>query len=143
MSEFSDSLRSEVADTVKAAWNYRDGEVVPKSEDVGLGNVGVKMQAVFLYADLADSTELVLQNSSIAAEVVKSYLRGATRLIRKNGGEVRSFDGDRVMGVFIAGAKNTAACKCALQINWFFQHALIPEFRRSIHHWLLLNSIKL
>ena len=75
--------------------------MVPDSTDLALENHRVQMSAVVLYADLADSTELATTNQEIAAEVFKDYLQGATRLIRANGGEVRSFDGDRVMGVFI------------------------------------------
>ena len=29
-----------------------------------------------------------------------------TQLVKSNGGEVRSFDGDRVMGIFIGDGKN-------------------------------------
>ena len=40
-------------------------------EDLGLKNEGVKMQATFLYADRADSTELAIGGAKIAAEVFK------------------------------------------------------------------------
>ena len=33
------------------------------------------------------------------------------------------------MGVFIEGAKNTAAAEAALKINYFFSQILEPEFR--------------
>jgi class 3 adenylate cyclase len=41
------------------------------------------------------------------------------KIIRNNDGEITAFDGDRVMGVFIGGTKNTSAAKAALQINAF------------------------
>src|SRR5271165_7011823 len=124
----SDDLRAETGEIVRSAWDRRKGTVVPQPEDVGLGNEGVTFNATFLYADLADSTELAIKDTSIAAEVFKAYLRGTTRIIRALGGEIRSFDGDRVMGVFTEGNKNTSGAKAALQINHFFSKILRPSF---------------
>jgi class 3 adenylate cyclase len=125
-----DDLINETNKIVRERWARRDGAVVPETEDVGLGNEGVDLEATFLYADLADSTELAYYNQAIAAEVVKAYLMGTTRIIRSLGGEIRSFDGDRVMGIFFDGANNTAAAKAGLQINYFFTQILKPAFAR-------------
>jgi len=123
-----DDLRTESNEIVKNTWDIRDSKAVPEPEDLGLKNEGVRMQATFLYADLADSTELAIGGAKIAAEVFKAYLRRTTRIIRALGGEIRSFDGDRVMGVFTEGNKNTAAAKAALKINHFFRKILHPAF---------------
>ncbi len=121
-------LKASVETIVTGQWDHTDGRVVPDTSDLALGNHRVQMSAVVLYADLADSTELAITNQEIAAEVFKAYLQGATRLIRANAGEVRSFDGDRVMGVFIGDHKNTNAARCGLQINYFFTKLLAPRF---------------
>ena len=121
-------LWKQVRDTATDGWNRRDGRVVPEAANLALGNDRVELEAVFLYADLADSTELAIGRQQIAAEVCKAYISGVTKLVKHNGGEVRSFDGDRVMGVFIEGPKNTNAVRCALQINTFFRYILAPEF---------------
>jgi class 3 adenylate cyclase len=129
MSTFSDELTADVSAVVKAAWDKRDGKVVPETDDLRMANDRVVLTAVMLYADLADSTELAMHNQEVAAEVFKCYLRGVTKIIHKNGGEVRSFDGDRVMGVFVGNSKNTSAVTCGLNINWFFRHVLVTEFK--------------
>lgn len=123
-----DDLKNETDKIVKGGWNHRDGEVVPESGDLGLGNKAVDLEATFLYADLADSTQLAVERQEVAAEVCKAYLMGTTRIVRALGGEIRSFDGDRVMGVFHSGAKNTAAAEAALKINYFFSEMLRPAF---------------
>jgi adenylate cyclase len=124
-----DDLRSDVKNTVTSIWSTRDGRVVPELDSLGLDNDRVELDAVFLYADLADSTELAIGTQQIASEVCKAYIAGATKLIKDNGGEVRSFDGDRVMGVFIEGSMNTDAVRCGVQITTFFHQILVPEFR--------------
>jgi adenylate cyclase len=90
---------------------------VPSTENVALSGGGVKIAATMLYADLADSTTLAMWDRRVAAGVCKAFLAFASRLIRVSDGDVRSFDGDRVMGVFIGKTKNRSAVKCALGVE--------------------------
>ena len=53
-----------------------------------------------------------------AAEIYKTYLYCAAKIIRANGGVITAYDGDRVMGVFLGDTKNSSAAKTGLQINW-------------------------
>jgi len=123
-----DDLKNETDKLVRGAWRRRDGTVVPETEDLVLGNEAVDLEATFLYADLHDSTRLATGHKQVAAEVFKAYLMGTTRIIRALGGEIRSFDGDRVMGVFVEGAKNTNAAEAGLKINYFFSTILTSSF---------------
>jgi adenylate cyclase len=124
----SDDIDAEIGRILNATWNSRDGHVVPKTEDVVLGNGAVKLDAVLLYADLYHSTELAQTfQRSVAAKIVRAYLSSMTTLINEAGGKVRSFDGDRVMGVFVGDAKNSTAAKCALQMNYIVTKVLRPK----------------
>lgn len=99
-------------------WTTRDGEVVPEPEDLGLANDAVNLNATVLYADISGSTKLVdSENSYFAAEIYKTYLACAARVIKNEGGEVTAYDGDRVMAVFIGNSKNTTAVRTAFKIN--------------------------
>lgn len=121
---------NERADTIlDETWDIRNGQVVPETEDLGLGNKAVRLSATILYADLADSTELAMYNQEIAAELFKTFLAISSYLIGLRGGEIRSFDGDRVMAVFLGDYKNTSAAKCALHINWAFLNIIKPKFQ--------------
>lgn len=113
-----DELTSEVIDIFRSAWNSRDGYVVPESENLGLGNEAVALDAVVLYADMADSTALVdSHTASFAAEIYKAYLHCAAKIIRFYDGAITAYDGDRIMAVFIGEGKNTSAVKAALKLN--------------------------
>jgi class 3 adenylate cyclase len=126
-----DDLTSLVDDIAEGRWTTTDGRTVPESEDIGLGNVGSVLEATMLYSDLADSTALVTHNRSIAAEVFKAFLECGTRIILAHDGKVRSFDGDRVMAVFIGDSKNTNAVKAALAINEVFRNVIAPRFGKQ------------
>ncbi len=124
----ADDIVSDIDGVLSDTWDIRDGQVVPETQDVALSGGGVKLEATMLYADLADSTELAMWDRRVAARICKAFLAGASRLIRHKGGQIRSFDGDRVMGVFVGKAKNTEAATCALHINWMFKEVLKPKF---------------
>lgn len=115
----ADDLKSDVRAIFAAQWDIREGIVVPDPKDVQLGNDAVKLDAVVLYADLAASTKLVdSKKATFAAEIYKSYLHCASKIIRSEGGEITAFDGDRVMAVYVGDMKNTRAVRTALKINW-------------------------
>jgi adenylate cyclase len=125
-------LKTDITDNVaqiyKTEWNTRAGQVVPVTEDVVLSNGAVTLDAVLLYADLAHSTELVRKLSrGTAAKLVRAYLSSMSRVIRARDGHIRSFDGDRVMGVFVGGKRNTNAAKCALQMHYVLREILRPQ----------------
>lgn len=113
-----DDLTAQVKDIFKKAWTERDGTVIPEAEAVGLGNDAVKLEAVVLYADLAESTSLVDKyKAPFAAEIYKAFLACSAQLIKNFGGVITAYDGDRVMGVYIGDTKNTNAATTALKIN--------------------------
>ena len=128
----SDDLDSMVASTISQAWDTRVGSVVPDTENVKLDGGAVQMEATFLYADLDDSTALASgYDKRVVAKVYKAFLRSASRLIRQRHGQIRSFDGDRVMGVFMGNSKNTSAAKCALNLNWVMRNSIRPRFAQA------------
>lgn len=122
-----DELSTEVERIFRERWDITKGTVVPESEDVGLSNEGIEVDATVLYADLAESTNLVNQQSAdFAGEVYKSYLYCAARIIRSEGGEITAYDGDRVMAVYIGGTKNSSAARAALKINYAVREIINP-----------------
>jgi class 3 adenylate cyclase len=123
-------IRDEVAEVFATNWKTRDGSVVPDSDSIGLGNDAVKLDGTVLYADLADSTELVNNyKAHFAAEVYKTYLVTACRIIRDRGGDITAFDGDRVMAVFTGSHKNSDAARAALEINWAVKKVIGPAVK--------------
>lgn len=125
----SEDLSKEVKDIFATSWQERDGQKVPEAENVKLGNDAVKLQATVLYADLAESTNLVDGYKAwFAAEVYKSYLHCASKIVRDEGGVITAFDGDRVMAVFIGDTKDTSAARSALKIN----HAVVKFINLAI-----------
>jgi class 3 adenylate cyclase len=123
-------LDTAVKDIFAGVWSERDGEVVPEPEDLKLGNDAVKLDATVLYADMSGSTVLVdSYRAQFAAEVYKTFLICAAKIIKDEEGAITAYDGDRVMGVFIGGSKNTHAVRAALRINAAVLHIVNPALK--------------
>lgn len=102
----AEELTEEVARIFREQWTKRDGNVVPEADNLKLSNDAVELDAVVLYADINESTTLVdKKEAHFAAEVYKSFLRCAAKIIRDEGGTITAYDGDRIMAVFIGETK--------------------------------------
>ncbi len=125
-----DDLKSEVTKIFKGQWTTRNGQTVPESEDLKLGNDAVELEATVLYADLSDSTKLVDGHKPhFAAEIYKSYLHCAAKIIRSEGGTITAYDGDRIMAVFIGDSKDTSAVRAGLKINYATKKIVNPAVK--------------
>jgi len=128
-----DEITKYAHDTFTSTWTTTDGRKVPTPEsNIGLGNVATKINATILYADLSDSTGLVKSHEkAFAAEVYKTYVYSAAKLIRSAGGSVTAYDGDRVMGVFMGDHNWSVATRVALKIEGTVEDILRPEMKQG------------
>lgn len=126
------TIESSVSDILTAAWSITDGRVVPKTEDIVMKNGGRLVDATYLYADLAGSSKMANTLSKEAtAKIIRAYINTASRILRNFGGEIRSFDGDRVMAIFMGADKETKAVRAALAISWAVFEVLRPKIKAN------------
>ena len=132
-----EDLADEVQKIFKEEWSTREGKKVPESADLALGNDAVKLDGTVLYADLDDSTNLVdYYKPAFAAEIYKAYLNCAAKIIRSEGGVITSYDGDRIMAVYIGGVKKYFRCLFCIknklrsyQDNQSYPKRVLPQDR--------------
>ena len=125
----SGDITDGVRRALKAQLLVRDGRKVPEKGDLSFLNGGgaVRLDATYAYADLADSSGLAQRGrQEVAAKVIRAYVHAAAKTLRSYGGEIRSFDGDRVMAIFVGEQKNTRAVRAALALNWAVDKVINP-----------------
>lgn len=129
----ADDIKANAGSTFSSNWTTREGNTVPEPKDIRLSNDAVSLErATVLYADLDGSTNLVEnKNWQLSGEVYKTFLYATARLIRKYGGSIVSYDGDRVMGIFISNTQCNDAVSCALEINYAIKNIVQPEIRKG------------
>lgn len=136
-------LEADVEDVFGTKFEERDGRKIPSSEDVSLSHGAVKVEATFLYADLAGSSAIAAACPwDTTAKILRAYLRCATRLMRAYGGEIRSFDGDRVMAVFMGDSMRSYAADCAREIYWTTENIIRVRARERFAS-IRKNEIKI
>jgi len=133
-----DELSDQVSSILSQEWDMREGRGVPSTNDLAIAGGAVRLDATVLYADLAQSSKLATDfHQRTAARVIQSFLYCMCRLITGHEGKVTSFDGDRVMGIFLGESKNTSAAICALKMN----HAILKIIKpKVINHFSSLRK---
>ena len=126
-----------VEEIFNQTWKTRKGQKVPEPEDLQLGNDAVQLNGTVLYADLDASTNLVdSYKPGFAAKIYKAYLSCAAKVIRSKGGVITSYDGDRIMAVYIGISKNSSAAESALKINYTVTKIINPLIKK---HYPTIN----
>lgn len=121
-------LETYVENVYDAKWTSHDGRKVPDTSDIALKNSAVSLSAAVLYADLGASTQMTRAYPNwFAAEMYKTFLYCASRIITTNNGTITAYDGDRVMAVFVGDLKNTSAARSALRINYAVKKIIQPR----------------
>ena len=146
-----DNLNSEVQKILQERWTTRSGRVVPEPEKLKLNNDADKLEGTVLYADLDDSTNLVNSvKPAFAAEIYKSFLVCAARIIESEKGTITGYDGDRIMAVFIGDGKNSAAARVGFKINYAVAKIInpaissqYPNSRYSVKHHVGVDTSRL
>lgn len=128
-----DDLTSEVKTIFKSVWSETTGRVVPIPSDVGLGNKATLLeQAVVLYADLDGSTNMVdTKKWEFSAEIYKSFLHCAAKIVKAESGDITAYDGDRIMAVFIGENKYDRAARAALKLRWAVLNIIQPLMKEQ------------
>lgn len=126
-------LESDIGNVFSQSWEETVGRVVPVPNDVGLNNKVVFLEnAVVLYADLDGSTKMVAENKwEFSAEIYKSFLLSAAKIIKSENGAITSYDGDRIMAIFIGAEKYDRAVISALKIRWVVLNVIQPRMQKS------------
>jgi class 3 adenylate cyclase len=131
VSAFLDDLDKAVAAITGTAFTERDGRIVPETGKVGYDEA-VKLDGTWLYCDLLDSSGLVAASGKpTVGKVIRLFLDSTVRIMRQNGGEIRSFDGDRVMAIFVGDGRFDTAVKTAMQVKWACNTLLQPAIEKK------------
>lgn len=136
------SIDTTVNEIFSSDWNITNGRTVPKTEDIVMRNGGRLVEATYLYADLAGSSKMAKTlKKETTAKIIRAYISSASRILRYKGGEIRSFDGDRVMAIFMGPDKETNAVRAALGINWALNEVIRPAIEKTWNDGTKFSSV--
>ena len=124
------NLNSQVRQIFQEEWSINASRGAPSLDDLDLNNDGVTINATVLYADLDESTKLVDQHEDVfAAQMYKTYLACAARIISSQQGTITAYDGDRIMAVYTGRRTAQRAVRTALKISYAVKEIINPAIR--------------
>lgn len=127
----ADDISARVRQALAQTLDRRTGRVVPEPADLTMTQ-GVDLEATYVYADMAGSSKLAHSVfPDVAAKIIKSYVNTATHILNHWGGAIRSFDGDRVMSVFIGDDRNWKATRASMEISWAVNDVIWPAIQAT------------
>lgn len=125
-----DNLKNKVNTYFTERYEVQETTIVPSTDysKLTFGNNGLAADLTFLFVDIRKSSQLHDTYGIVnAAKIYQSFHDINVRIINSRDGQVRAFDGDRIMGVFSGSRKNTNAVEAALNIRWAIQNILNPK----------------
>ena len=123
-------LNSQIRQILQERWSIHPSPGAPESDDLNLNNDGVTINATVLYADLDESTKLVDQHEDVfAAQMYKTYLACAARIISSEQGTITAYDGDRIMAVYTGRRTAQRAVRTALKICYAVREIINPAIQ--------------
>jgi len=130
-----EDLENKINSYFKEPYKVEETTIVPDTDysKLTFGNKGLTAELTFLYVDIRKSSELhTTYGFADAARIYQSFHDICVRIINYFNGNIRSFDGDRVMGIFAGDSKCTNAVKSAMKIRWAVDELLSKHLKTPI-----------
>jgi adenylate cyclase len=127
-----EDLTNKIAAYFTEKFEVTETTIVPSTDysKLTFGNNGLTADLTFLFIDIRKSSQLHDTYGYInAAKIYQSFHDINVRIINSRDGQVRAFDGDRIMGVFSGAYKNNNAVEAALNIRWAVSNILNKQFK--------------
>lgn len=130
-----EDLENKINSHFKESYEVCETTIVPDTDysKLTFGNKGLTAELAFLYIDIRKSSELhTTYGFANAARIYQSFHDISVRIANYFDGNIRSFDGDRIMAIFSGKSKCTNAVKSAMKIRWAVDHLLSTHLKTPI-----------
>lgn len=127
-------LKDEISNRINTIfdedYDIKEGTVIPTRTSLTFGATAKKVKLQVLYIDMRGSKKLLENHHALSVlKTHKAFLYTIAKIIRSQGGEPRSFNGDSVLA-FWAGneiEKAKSAVISAMKISYMLQKVINPK----------------
>jgi len=116
-------------------YDIAETTIVPSTDysKLTFGNKGLVAELCFLFVDIRKSSKLHdVYGLKNAARIYQSFHDINVRIINSLDGEVRAFDGDRIMAVFSGESKCSNSVQAGMKIIWSIRNILNKKINPKI-----------
>lgn len=136
----SKDIENKVDTVLKDAFTQYDTDEIPDIENkadsrLTHGNTGFLGEFTFLYVDMRGSSSFTDQHRlQTITKIYKAYHHCMVECIKDNNGNIRSFDGDRVLAVFSGKSKVYNSVNCAMKMVGCKYDILQPKIKTAFNN---------
>ena len=134
------NIKNKVNSVLTGVFTEYDDSNVPDIENktdsrLTHGNTGFLGEFTFLYADMRSSSSYTDQHRlQTITKIYKAYHHCMVECIKGFNGNIRSFDGDRVLAVFSGDRKVNNAIECAMKMVGCKYDILQPKIKSAFNN---------
>ncbi|WP_396154123.1 adenylate/guanylate cyclase domain-containing protein [Flavobacterium sp.] len=134
----SKEIQDKVDAVLKEQFTQYDIDEIPDIENkpdsrLTHGNSGFLGEFTFLYVDMRGSSSFTdVHRLQTITKIYKAYHHCMVECIKTFGGQVRSFDGDRVLAIFAGSSKLNSAINCAMKMVGCRYDILQPKIKAAL-----------
>lgn len=128
-------IQDKVDAILKEQFTQYDIDTIPDIENkpdsrLTHGNTGFLGEFTFLYVDMRGSSSFTDKHRlQTITKIYKAYHHCMVECIKTYGGQVRSFDGDRILAIFAGSSKLNSAINCAMKMVGCRYDILQPQIK--------------
>jgi uridylate cyclase len=116
-----EEVTADVDNYLAGTYEVTKPQDVPDNDEVPLGKKAMEFEATALFVDVRQSTDITDSfRRQTAAKMMKAYFSGAVRIINRNGGAVRSFNGDGMLVKSALGKALDFEVGCGIDDGWIY-----------------------
>lgn len=126
--ELKEEITSKVKEIMDSEFVVTDISYVPDIYDTMLtfGNTGLRFEATTMFIDMRGSTKILNRhNRRTVAKIHMAYFHTVTKVAKRFGGEVRSFNGDSMLVFFQGTTQKTLsnAVQAAMKMKYMISNS--------------------
>lgn len=128
-----EEIKEKVEGYMGSSYESTDAVVVPDKQSIGFGAKAKNIKVgVVLYADIRGSRDLLSNGTPLsAARAHKSFLYAAAKCVRDQNGELRSFNGDSLIAIFMGENAAVRAVRSAMKIKGAVVNIIDPILEKK------------
>lgn len=130
---FESSLSDEINNILDYKLQIKHINHVPTKKDLTYSDDAFILNTSVLFADIRASSVFADEHrKETTAKVINAFLNCATRIIKYNDGEIRSFNGDSILAIFEPTPQSCEnAVLASFNLMWAVNTLLRPAIRRK------------
>lgn len=129
-----EEIETQTKKYINSNYEISKSHVVPQKQHLTFGPKAKEMWARVISIDIRKSRDILAErNDLVSIKTHKAFLYAASKCIRSEGGELRSFNGDSILAFFIGPGEEIAktTVRTGMKIKYVLDDVVNPQLKNA------------